>query len=328
VEVIMRYRRLGKAGFEVSEIGFGAWGIGADWWKGSSDAQALEALNLAIGLGVNFVDTAMGYGDGHSERLIGQVLRERSERVYVATKIRPMNFNFSPSPGDSFQEAYSKEWIIECTERSLKNLGQEQLDLQMLHVWLDEWADRDEWQQAVVELQEQGKIKAFGLSLVFPLEASHIPRQAIASGLVDACQVVYNIFQQEPQTELFPLTEKADVGIIARCPLDEGALTGQIAPDCYFPDDDWRHDHFRGDRRQEVHRRVQDLEWLVHGEVASLSEAALRFCLSHPAVSTVIVGMRQARHVRANANASDAGPLPAADLERLADHAWPHNFWV
>jgi aryl-alcohol dehydrogenase-like predicted oxidoreductase len=324
----VRYRPLGKAGFQVSEIGFGGWGIGADWWKGSSDEEGLAALNLAIDLGLSFVDTAMGYGDGHSERLIGQVLRERSERVYVATKIRPMNYNFSPGPGDSFEEAYTKKWIIECTERSLKNLGQEQLDLQMLHVWLDEWAEREEWQAAVVRLQEQGKVKAFGLSLVFPLEAAHLPAKAIATGLVDACQVVYNIYQQEPQAKLFPLAQEANVGIIARCPLDEGALTGQITPDCSFPDDDWRNDYFAGDRRQEVHRRAQELEWLTEGDAECLSEAALRFCLSHPAVSTVIAGMRKTRHVRANAEAVDKGPLPAEDLERLADHAWHHNYWV
>jgi aryl-alcohol dehydrogenase-like predicted oxidoreductase len=319
---------LGKAGFQVSEIGFGGWGIGADWWKGSSDEEGHAALNLAIDLGLNFVDTAMGYGDGHSERLVGQVLRERSERVYVATKIRPMNYNFSPHPGDSFEEAYTKEWIIECTERSLKNLGQEQLDLQMLHVWLDEWADREEWQEAVVKLQEQGKVKAFGLSLVFPLEAAHLPTKAIATGLVDACQVVYNIYEQEPQAELFPLAQEADVGIIARCPLDEGALTGQVTPDCSFPEDDWRNDYFAGDRKREVYRRAQQLERLTCGDAECLSEAALRFCLSHPAVSTVIAGMRQAKHVHANAEAVDKGPLPAELLERLADHAWHHNYWA
>jgi aryl-alcohol dehydrogenase-like predicted oxidoreductase len=324
----MRYRKMGKTGLEVSEIGYGAWGIGADWWKGCSDQECLAALSLAIDSGITFIDTAMGYGDGHSERLIGQVLRERPERVYVATKIRPMNFNFAPKPGDSFEEAYSKEWIIACTERSLKNLGQEQLDLQMFHVWLDEWAEREEWQEAVLQLKEQGKIKAFGLSLVFPLEEAHIPRQAIATGQVAACQVVYNIYQQEPQKELFPLALQEDVGIIVRCPLDEGALTGKITPGSTFPEEDWRNDYFRGDRKQEVQERAEALGWLIQGDVESLPEAALRFCLSHPAVSTVIVGMRQARHVESNMRASDKGPLAAEDLERLKDHAWPHNFWI
>ena len=324
----MRYRTLGKTGFQVSEIGYGAWGIGADWWKGCSDQECLASLSLAIDLGVTFIDTAMGYGDGHSERLIGQVLRERSERVYVATKIRPMNFNFSPKPGDSFEEAYSKEWIIECTERSLRNLGQEQLDMQMLHVWLDEWAECEEWQEAVIQLKEQGKIKDFGLSLVFPLEEAHLPRQAIATGQVAACQVVYNIYQQELQSELFPLAQQENVGIIVRCPLDEGALTGKITPETTFPEEDWRNDYFRGERKQEVQERAEALSWLIQGDVESLPEAALRFCLSHPAVSTVIAGMRQARHVESNMRASNKGPLAAEDLERLKDHAWPHNFWI
>jgi len=324
----MRYRTLGKTGSEVSEIGYGAWGIGADWWKGCSDQECVDALSLAIDLGVTFIDTAMGYGDGHSERLIGQALRERPERVYVATKIRPMNFNFAPKPGDSFEEAYSKEWIIECTERSLKNLGQEQLDLQMLHVWLDEWAEREAWQEAIIQLKEQGKIKDFGLSLVFPLEEAHTPRRAIATGQVAACQVVYNIYQQEPQSELFPLAEEANVGIIVRCPLDEGALTGKITPETTFPEGDWRNDYFRGDRKREVQERAEALQWLIRDDVESLPEAALRFCLSHPAVSTAIVGMRQSRHVKANVQAVDKGPLSEQNLERLKQHAWPHNFWI
>jgi aryl-alcohol dehydrogenase-like predicted oxidoreductase len=324
----VQYRKLGKAGFEVSEIGYGAWGIGLDWWKGSTDEDAVNSMNLAIDLGVNFIDTAMGYGDGHSERLIGQVLSSRTEPVYVATKVRPMNYNFSPKPGDSFQEAFSKEWIIENTERSLKNLGQEQLDVQMLHVWLDEWADHDEWKEAVARLKEQGKVRSFGLSLVFPLEDTHVPKKAIKTGLIDVCQVVYNIYQQEPQEVLFPLAQEHNVGIVVRCPLDEGALTGMITPETTFPEDDWRNNYFGGDRKREVYERAQALQWLVGSDVESLAEGALRFCFSHPAVATVIAGMRQVKHVRSNAKASAKGPLAAEQLERLKEHAWPHNFWV
>jgi aryl-alcohol dehydrogenase-like predicted oxidoreductase len=324
----VHYRTLGKTEFQVSDIAFGAWGIGADWWKGSNDEEAIAALNLAIDLGVNLVDTAMGYGGGHSERLIGQVVQRRPERVVVGTKIRPMNFNFSPKPGDSFQEAYSKDWIIECTEQSLKNLQQERIDLQMLHVWLDEWAAYDEWKEAVARLKQQGKIASFGLSLVFPLEQAHVPRAAIASGLVDACEVVYNIYQQEASEELFPLAQQANIGIMVRCPLDEGALTGKITPDSTFPPDDWRNNYFCGERRREAYEHAQALESAIDEECGSLCEAALRFCLSHPAVSTVLVGMRRPEHVRDNVRVSDKGPLPAEDLELLKDHAWPHNFWV
>lgn len=324
----MRYRKLGRAGLEVSEIGYGAWGIGGDWWKDGTDEQAIASLNLAIDLGVNFIDTAQGYGNGHSERLIGQVARNRSERVYVATKIRPQNFNFVPQPGDPFDEAYSKDWIVGSTEQSLTNLGQEQIDLQMLHVWMDEWADRDEWKEAIVHLKEQGKINAFGLSLVFPLEDAHVPQKAIETGLVDACQVVYNIYQQEPEEKLFPLALEEDVAIIARCPLDEGALSGKITPEMVFPEGDWRNDYFGGGRSRQVYERAQDLQWMIHNDVESLAEGALRFCLSHPSVSTVIAGMRRSEHIHANVRASDKGPLPNKDLERLKEHAWPHNFWV
>ena len=196
----------------------------------------------------------------------------------------------------------------------------------MLHAWVDEWANYDEWKEAVVQLKNQGKIKSFGLSLVFPLKDIHLPRQAVATGLVDACEVVYNIFQQEPQAALFPLAQAANVGIIARCPLDEGALTGKITPESTFPEGDWRNDYFRGDRKREVQERARALQWLVHGDVRSLPDAALRFCLSHPAVTTVIAGMRQPGHVKDNAAASDKGPLPAEDLRRLKDHAWLHDY--
>jgi aryl-alcohol dehydrogenase-like predicted oxidoreductase len=325
----MKYRKLGKAGFEVSEIGYGGWCIGGDWWKGSCDEDALASIDTALDLGVTFIDTAFGYGDGHSERLIGQALAGRSEEVHVGTKIPPKNFNFGPGPGDSMEGVFPSDWIVECTENSLKNLGLEQLDLQMFHVWLDEWAERDEWKETVMKLKDEGKIKAFGLSLVFPLTDAHIPRRAIETGLVDACQVVYNIYQQEPEEMLFPLVQEHDVGIIARCPLDEGALTGKIKPDTCFPEDDWRNDYFCGDRKEEVMERAEQLEWLIErGEADSLPEAALRFILSHSAVSTVIVGMRNTKHVRANAAASDKGPLSEEALERLEDHVWPHNFWV
>ena len=324
----MQYRKLGKAGIEVSVIGYGAWGIGGDWWKDSTDDDALSSMHESVDLGVNFIDTAMGYGDGHSERLIGQVLADRSERVYVATKVRPMNYNFSPKAGDSFAEAFSKEWIIDNTEQSLKNLGQEQLDLQMLHVWLDEWADMEEWQEAVVRLKEQGKVASFGLSLVFPLEDIHIPQKAIETGLIDVCQVVYNIYQQEPQEVLYPLAQEHNVGIVARCPLDEGSLCGTMTPDTTYPEEDWRNNYFGGERKQQVIERAKALEWILGDDVESLPEAALRFCWSHPAVSSVIAGMRNCEHVASNAAAADKGSLSPEALERLKEHAWPHNFWV
>jgi aryl-alcohol dehydrogenase-like predicted oxidoreductase len=322
----MRYRTLGKTGFRISEIGYGSWGCGGDWWKDACDQDSLNSINIAIDNGVNFIDTALGYGGGHSEEIVGQAVRGRREKIFIASKIPPQNYNFVPAPGAPYP--FPASWIIECTEKSLKNLGVERIDLQQFHVWLDEWAGVDEWKEAVSKLKQQGKIAAFGLSLVFPLEDWHVPRKAIATGLVDSCQTVFNIFQQEATEKLFPLTKRENVGVIVRCPLDEGALTGKITPACSFPEGDWRNNYFAGERKAEVAKRVEALQWLIAGDVASLPEAALRYCLSWDAVTTVIVGMRNVKHARSNAVASDKGPLPPAALERLKQHAWPHNFWA
>lgn len=324
----MRYRKMGKTGFEVSEIGYGSWGCGGDWWKDACDEESLKSMNLAVDHGVNFIDTAANYGMGHAEKLVGQVVRTRQERVYVSTKVYPKNFNFVPSPGDSFKEAYPAGWLTECTESSLKNLGLEQIDLQNFHVWVDTWAEVDEWKEEVLRLKRDGKVRAFGLSLVFPMKDHHLPARAIATGLIESCQVVFNIFEQDAATKLFPLTKENNVGVVVRCPLDEGSLTGKVTPTCSFPEGDWRNDYFQGERKQEVFDRVQQLNWLLEGDVESLPEAALRYVLSFDAVSSVIVGMRNPAHTASNMQAAEKGSLPAADIERLKEHAWPHNFWV
>lgn len=321
----MRYRKLGRTGFEVSEIGFGAWGIGGDWWKGEEDRESLQSMRQALEAGVNLFDTALGYG--RSEELIGQALREWRAPVYVATKMPPKNYTWPAAPGTPLHDTFPKEWIVECTDKSLKRLGRECIDLQQFHVWLDEWADRDEWKEAVLDLKRQGKVRAFGISLNFPLEPDYGAR-AIATGLIDACQVVYNIYEQEPRRALFPLALTEQVGVIARAPLDEGALSGKITPDTVFPEKSFQAAYFRDDRRCQAWERARALEFLLHGDVESLPEAALRFCLSDPAVSTVIVGMRTPAHAAGNVKASDKGPLPKADIDRLVAHAWPHNFWV
>jgi len=245
----------------------------------------------------------------------------------VATKVNPRNFVWPAQPGTPLEEVFTREWIIESTEKSLRNLGTERIDLQLLHVWLDEWADRDEWKEAFVQLKQAGKVAAFGLSLNYPLEPDY-GGEAIKTGLVDAVEVTYNIFEQEPARELFPLALQENIGVVVKSPLDEGALTGQIMPDTVFPADSFRGFYFQGDRPRAVWEHVQALDFLLHNKEDTLAQAALRFCLSHPAVSTVITGMRKARHTQENARASDLGPLPAGDLERLKEHAWPHNFWV
>mgnify|MGYP001193291115 FL=1 len=323
----MQYRKLGKAGFEVSEISFGAWGIGGDWWAGEDDEESINSMRLAFELGVNFVDTAPNYGNGHSEELVGQAVQECGNKVHIATKINPKDFTWPAAPGTPLKQVFPYDWIIESTEASLKRLGVEQIDLQQLHVWLDEWADQDEWKEAAAKLKEQGKVKAFGLSLNYPLEPDY-GAKGIHTGLIDTCQVVYNIYEQAPEQDLFPLALKENIGIIVKSPLDEGALTGQITPETVFPEGSFQEFYFGGERKQEVYERAKALEFLVHGDVESLAEAALRFCLSNPALSAVIVGMRKPEHTQANVKASDKGLLLQSDLEKLEEHAWPHNFWV
>lgn len=325
----MQYRRLGRTGMNVSEIGFGAWGIGGEVWGTRRDDDAIRALERALELGVNFIDTAFDYGKGHSERLVGEVVRGSGKRagedVFVASKVPPKNRVWPAQPGSKLEDVFPYEHIVEYTDISLENLGLPHIDLQQLHVWNDDWADRDEWKQAVADLKAAGKIRAFGISINDYQPDNAL--KALDTGLVDVVQVIYNIFEQAPERRLFPRCRELDVGVIARVPLDEGGLTGAITPDTRFEPGDWREHYFRGDRKREVFERVNALGFLLHDGVNGIAEAALRFCLSHPAVSTVIPGMRSPKRVEANAAVSDGRTLSAADLERLKAHAWPRNFY-
>lgn len=321
----MRYRRLGRTNVEVSEIGFGAWGIGKGWWGPTDDALSIRALLRALELGVTFIDTAYGYGDGHSEQLIAQAFRAFGQRVFVATKIPPKTSDWPPKPTTPAREAYPKGWIIECTERSLKNLQADCLDLQQLHIWRDEWLSEEEWKEAVQRLKEQGKIRFFGVSII-----DHQPETAlkiVQSGLVDCVQVIYNIFDQQPSDKLFPLCLQHDVGVIARVPFDEGSLTGTLRPDMKLDPNTFQGFYFRGDRLKETCKRVEGLKVFLREEVESLPKLALKFCLSHKAVSTVIPGMRRPEHVEENSAASDGKLLQPEELEALKAHAWRRNFY-
>lgn len=320
----MRYRRLGRTGQMVSEIGFGAWGIGKGAWGPTDDALSIRALCRAFELGVTFVDTALGYGDGGSERLIARAFREYGERVFVATKIPPKASDWPPPPGTPARVAFPSDWIIECTERSLRHLEADALDLQQLHIWTDEWLDDAGWQDAVAKLRDQGKIRSFGVSVM-----DHRPETALAlvrSGLADTVQVIYNIFDQSPEAELFPLCQAHGVGVIGRVPFDEGSLTGRLTPETAFHD--FRREYFRGERLRETCARVERLRFLIRDEIRGLAQAALKFCLSHPAVSTVIPGMRRPEHVEENCAASDGIPLRPEEQEALKAHAWPRNFYA
>jgi len=321
----MRYRKFGKSDFAVSEIGFGAWGIGGTQWLGGTDEESLQALRRALELGVNFIDTALAYGDGHSERLVGRVVREAGFRVYVATKVPPRNQLWPARPGTGIRQVFPYRYILESTEQSLKNLGLEAIDLQQLHVWNPEWIHQEDWRRAFEELKRSGKVRAVGVSL-----NDHQPDSAlelIRTGLIDAVQVIYNIFDQSPEESLFPLCLERNIGVLARVPLDEGSLTGAITEATVFAPRDFRAYYFRGDRKRQVAARVAALQRDLAGVEGTLPEIALRFCLSHPAVSTVIPGMRRARHVEANAAASERGPLAPEVLAVLKKHVWEKNFY-
>jgi aryl-alcohol dehydrogenase-like predicted oxidoreductase len=321
----MRFRKLGRTGFEVSEIGFGAWGIGGTQWLGGTDQESLEALRRALELGFNFIDTALAYSNGHSERLVGRIVREAHGRIYVATKVPPKNGLWPARPGIGLERVFPYDYIVQCTERSLKNLGLETIDLQQLHVWNPEWLQSDDWRRAFEDLKRSGKVRWVGVSI-----NDHEPDSAlelIRTGLIDAVQVIYNIFDPTPQKNLFPLCLERNIGVLARVPLDEGSLTGTITEATQFDPRDFRAQYFRGDRKRQVAQRVAALEGDLAGVESSLPEIALRFCLSHPAVSTVIPGMRRARHVEANAAVSEKGPLAAETLAVLEKHVWEKNFY-
>ncbi|MGE0882496.1 MAG: aldo/keto reductase [Blastocatellales bacterium] len=315
----MKYRTLGRTGMEVSEVGYGAWGIGGIQWTGGDDDEAIRALNLAIDQGLNFIDTALAYGRGHSERLVGEVARSRSERIYIATKIPPKNQQW-PARAVQLEEVFPADYIIQCTEQSLRNLGVETIDLQQLHVWHDNWAERTEWIEALLKLRQQGKVRCFGISINDYQPTNVI--KALRTGHIDAVQVIYNIFEQAPQNELYPVCQELNIGVLARVPFDEGGLTGAIKPDTVFPEDDFRSFFFRGDRKEKVFERVEKLKALLGAEAATLPELALRFTLSHDAVSTVIPGMRSTKHVISNIANSDGKKLSAELLEHLKAFAW------
>jgi aryl-alcohol dehydrogenase-like predicted oxidoreductase len=317
-------RVLGRTGLDVSELGYGAWGIGQREWIGAEDAESLRALRRSVELGVTFVDTALAYGRGHSEELVGQVLRE-SPHVRVASKVPPKNWQWPARAGVPVEQTYPADWIVECTERSLSNLGVETIDLQQLHVWTPGWAGQGDWLEAVEGLKAEGKIRFFGVSL-----NSHAPddaRPLLDAGVVDALQVIYNVFDASPDDELLPAARAADVGILARVPLDEGGLTGTITPETTFPADDFRNRYFAGDRKRQVWERANAIVADLGVPLERLPELALRFCLSHPAVSTVIPGMRSMRNVEANAAAVAKGPLEPHELETLRRHRWERNFY-
>ena len=314
----MRTRPFGRLGWQVSEVGYGMWGMGG--WTGSDDKQSANSIDRAVSLGCNFFDTAYAYGMGKSEKLLGDALRRHAgTKLYVATKVPPKNLKWPGRAETPASEVFPAQHIIEFTHKSLDNLGTPRLDLQQLHVWNDAWVDDEGWQRAADDLKRQKLIGGFGIS-VNRWEPSNVLK-ALRTGLVDSVQVVYNIFDQNPEDQLFPACRELDVAVIARVPLDEGSLTGTLTRDSKWPEGDWRNIYFTPDNLAETLGRVDRLKTLVP-EGLTLPDLALRFVLANPTVSTVIPGMRKTAHVERNLSAGDAPPLPLDMLAALRRHRW------
>ena len=314
----MKYRTLGRLQWRVSELGHGMWGMAG--WTGGDDRESMAALHRAVELGCNFFDTAWAYGAGKSERMLADLLRaHRGQRLYAATKIPPKNLRWTGLAGIALEDVFPPDHIREYTYRSLENLGISCIDLQQFHSWNDEWASDERWQRAVTDLQREGVITAVGIS-VNRWEPDNILR-TLATGLVDTVQVVYNIFEQAPEDTLFDACTTRGVGVIARVPFDEGSLTGTFTHDVTWPEGDFRNVYFTPANLRETLARVLALEAVLPSG-SQLVDVALRFVLSHPAVSTTIPGMRRARHVERNTLAVEEGPLDSVLRGALRAHRW------
>jgi len=314
----MQYRRFGRTGWNVSEIGYGMWGMAG--WSGSEDAESLASLQRAVDLGCNFFDTAWAYGDGHSEQLLGKILRANDgKKLYTATKVPPKNRKWPARREYSLDDCYPPEYIEEYVDKSLANLGVKTLDLIQLHTWEDKWLDDTRLLPVIEKLRESGKVRAFGLSLNRWEPWNGV--RAVRSGVVDAVQVIYNIFDQNPEDELFPACREKDVAVIARVPFDEGSLTGSLTLDSKWPVGDWRSTYFVPENLKATVERVEKLKTVRRGGI-SLPEMALRFILNNKDVSTIIPGMRKITNVEANTAASDRGPLPGPVHSELQKHRW------
>jgi aryl-alcohol dehydrogenase-like predicted oxidoreductase len=314
----MNGRTFGRLGWRVSEIGYGMWGMAG--WTGSSDDESNESLDRAVQLGCNFFDTAWAYGEGHSERLLAALLkRHQGKRLYAATKIPPKNGKWPAKSSYALADVFPADYIREYTETSLRNLDVSTIDLQQFHVWNDAWATDKEWQQAVRRLKEEKLVLGFGIS-VNRWQPANVLR-ALDTGLVDSVQVVYNVFDQNPEDELFPACRERNVAVIARVPFDEGSLTGTLTAESRWPEGDFRNLYFTPEKLRDTLPRVDALKPLVPRGM-TLPELALRHILQHSDVSTVIPGMRKLRHVEANLGVSDGSRLPEPLMAELRAHRW------
>ena len=314
----MKYRRFGKTDWQVSEIGYGMWGMGG--WTGSDDDESLAALQRAIDLGCNFFDTAWGYGDGHSEGLLGQIVRYNPDKkLYTATKIPPKNFIWPSRHEFSLDDCFPPDHIEKYVHSSLENAGLEKFDLMQFHVWEDHFVEDDRWAKKIDELRTQGLIGAVGISINRWEPWNGV--RTVRSRLIDAVQVIYNIFDQNPEDELFPACAEMDVAVIARVPFDEGSLTGNLTLDSTWPEGDWRNTYFVPENLKDSVAHAEALRPLIP-ESMTMPEMAMRFILNEERVSTIIPGMRKLNHVESNIAASDAGPLSKDLHTKLREHRW------
>lgn len=323
----MQYRKFGRFDWQVSEIGFGAWAIGGDMWGPQDDSESIKALHRALDLGVNFIDTAQGYGSGHSEEIIGKVLKERNEEIYVATKIPPKTMEWPPPMEAEVNNVFPPNYIIGECEKSLRRLQRDYVDIYQFHTWVTAFNIREEWFEAMLKLREEGKIRAIGVSV--PDTTPDYVIGALALGKVESVQLIYNIFEQYPKLNILPVCQNLGVGVIVRVPFDEGALTGKFTETTSFPAGDVRQHYFRGNNLKAVVNRVEKIREFKdrrHPEMP-MAEYALRFCLGHTAVSTVIPGIRNVKQAEMNVAASDGQPLSAEELNELEQFAWRKDFW-
>ena len=318
----MQYRAFGRTGWLVSEIGYGMWGMAG--WTGSDDEESSGSLDRAVALGCNFFDTAWAYGDGRSEQLLGELLkRHPGKRLYTATKIPPKNRKWPARDTYALDDVFPADYIREYTETSLRNIGVSTVDLQQFHVWTDAWAADNRWQRAVSTLKDEGLVRAIGISINRWQPANVL--KALATGLIDSVQVVYNIFDQAPEDELFVECRRRNIAVIARVPFDEGSLTGTLTAETAWPAGDFRNIYFQPDNLKQTLEHVAALRPHVPRDM-SMPELALRFILQHRDVTTVIPGMRKVKNVEANLGASDAHPLSAELMAELRGHRWDR--WI
>jgi len=314
----MQYRTFGRTSWKVSDIGYGMWGLAG--WTGSDDEESLQSLHRAVELGCNFFDTAWGYGKGHSEGLLGQLVRAHPDKkLYVASKIPPKNFKWPAEPEYSLDDCYPPKHIRKYVESSLKNLGLSQMDLIQFHTWDDTWAEDERWQRALDDLKREGLIVATGISIDRWEPANAI--RALRTSAIDAVQVIYNIFDQNPEDELFPVCRELNIAVIARVPFDEGTLTGTLTLDSQWPKGDWRNTYFVPENLKASVERAEALRPLISSDM-TMPEMALRFILANPDVSTIIPGMRKIKNTEMNIATSDAGGLSPDVVQKLCARRW------